>query len=231
MAEKKEDKTDYSNSALSEDEISQLIGALGPSKTQEEAAEPPDNNTLTITNNLDTTVKHDGDVLIEGMMLPGSRIEASGYITVTGGIIGAVIISAIGVSTPFAEMSRIISEGDLMATSHLLNCEVHCGEGIYCASNTGSIIRGGKYHAYETIQADIFGSPLEVQTELRLVKSDPLLKTIFKLKESGDVYYRKIAATQKVYPNTNFAIYDYFYSNRKMMDEPFILDISMLGGE
>lgn len=231
MAEKKEDETDYSKSALSENEISQLIGALGPSNTQEEASEPPDNNTLTIKSNLDTTVKHDGNVLVEGMLLPGCKIEASGHSTVTGGIIGAVVISTLGVDTPFAEMSVIISEGDLMATSHLLNCEVHCGEGIYCASGTGSIIRGGLYMAYETIQADIFGSPLEVSSKLKLVKSDPLLKTIFKLKESGDVYYQKIAATQKVYPNTDFAIYDYFYSNRKMMAEPFILDIGMMGGE
>ena len=217
-------------------DIDALLAALQPAPEKQqplkalpsESGEVRDGERLTIDNDFGGRLIYNGHVTMRGRLLPGSRVETSGCLSVAGGITGAVIHAGLGVTTPFIEMSTVVAEDDLLITSHILSSEIICAGGIYCSA--GSRITGGICSAYYTVQADVFGDTMGALTDIKLVKSHPRLKKAFDPGTRGDPYIHKIVAMQKVWDGTLLAIREYSYFLRKSLDGPFVLDISMLGG-
>ena len=215
---------------IPQEDIDKLLSAITPRNNKQKPLieHPVSPDILTINEDLQGELIHDGTVIIRGRAFPGSRIEVTGNITVTGGVTGGEIIAGQGIITPFFEMSSVICQGDLLVTSHLLNCTVCCGGGIYCSA--GSTIRGGNYSAYYTIQADYIGHPFEINTKLELIKSNSNLTNSFNPELKGDPYLYNLVALKKVWPETIMGIYGHFYSPVEKIDGPFIVDSSMIGG-
>lgn len=206
------------------EEIKKLLLAFSANDDSEENTE---SNCFTIPNNISGELNYKGSVIIEGRVLPGSVINISGSLIVKKGISGAIINTGEDVKTPYIEMSRIISEGDLLVTSYLLSCNVLCSGNIFCSS--GSVINGGFYSAFYSIQADFLGSSMGSETNLNLIRSHSSLNKDFNPVDIADKYLHQIVALQKVWKGTEIDIYGDTYSFRGNKEGITIIGNSKVG--
>ena len=183
---------------------------------------------LTVEEDLSGELVHNGSVIIRGRILPGSKIRVSGYLNAIGGMLGADVYCGQGLSTPFIEMSSVISQDDILVTSHILSSRVKCGGGIYCSS--GSFIRGGRCLAFNTIQADVFGDSFGAVTDLKLVKSDPQISTVWNPMAKSDPHIMKMVALKKLWQGVQLTLYDRTVHSAKDYEGPVFLKSPGEGG-
>lgn len=213
--------------AFTTEEIKELLAAINVKSNSNQELENDGSDFITVSNNISGELNYNGSVLVEGKILPGSVINISGFLIAQGGISGATINTGRDVKAPYIEMSKIISQGDLLITSYLLGCYVLCAGSIYCSS--GSVIKGGTYSAFYSIQADFFGDPLESKTELYLIRNHSELIKTFKPDDNGDKYLYKIVALQKIWKGTEINVYGDAFSFRGNKDGLTIIENTFYG--
>lgn len=147
-------------------------------------------NILEIDGMIDYLLKDlifDGDIVIQGDVMQGITIKATGSVTIRGtvepayieagkdvilqsGMQGSgkgVIKSGGNVSGKFFEQVSIIADGDVNA-NYILNCDIKCNGKVEVAGNKGAII-GGRVIAGDSIIASIIGNRNEAKTILSLI--------------------------------------------------------------
>lgn len=169
------------------------------------------NNELIITNVLDINddvtpatgyIEFEGDVIIHGNVLAGSRINVGGNLSITGAVEN-VFIHAGGdidikagmqgggegriecdgnIWAKFFEQSSLYAKGDIH-TNSLLNCDVVC-EGSLFVSGRHGIIVGGATAAQGNIEATVLGNMAEVKTLVCAGVSNQLMNEISELEKS-----------------------------------------------
>jgi len=124
-----------------------------------------------------------GNLVIQGMVLPGFILEAGGNIEIQGtvqnatikaggnirlysGITGSEVHCSGDFECRYIESSRIFTIGNIKAES-IVNSDVKCGKSIQVAGKIAKII-GGSYIAGQNIEARSIGSRSNVKTKLEL---------------------------------------------------------------
>lgn len=145
-----------------------------------------------------------GDVIIHGNVTTGSKIFATGTITIDGsaeaceikagkdiilrgGMMGqsrASIISKGNIFAKFAEYTLIECDGAIQVNS-FLDCEVTCGDKVYVNGKQGSIV-GGNVYGVRGIEADSVGNASEIQTEIRAGVGQDTIERIHELEDQLD---------------------------------------------
>lgn len=168
------------------------------------------NDEIIITNILDikddvtpTTgyIEFDGDVVIHGNVLSGSRINVGGNLSIVGAVENVYIhaggdieikagmqgggegrIECDGsVWAKFFEQSSLYVKGDIH-TNSLLNCDVVC-EGSVLVSGRHGIIVGGATAAQGSVEATVLGNMAEVKTFVCAGVSNQLMNEISQLEK------------------------------------------------
>jgi len=142
--------------------------------------------TLYIKGNVDFStgnINANGNVVIQGAVLPGFRVEATGNVEIKGvvenarikaggnvklqsGIIGSELYCSGELKCRYIENSRIFVKKDIKAES-IINSDVKCGKSIKVGGSIAKII-GGSCFAGEDIEARIIGSVSHVRTNLTI---------------------------------------------------------------
>lgn len=156
-------------------------------------------NVLNIKGDVDLTtgdIIFNGDVIVEGNVLSGSMIQATGNLTVVGNVEGATIsadgdivlksgMQGGGKGTitcgcdlwgKFFEHTKLIVRKDLHANS-LLNCESVCDNDIFIHGRHGIIV-GGTTKCRGNINATVIGNMSEVKTDICAGINDTTLSEI-----------------------------------------------------
>ena len=114
-------------------------------------------------------IKAEGDVLVRGIV-EAATIEAKGSITVMGGFQGGgkgTLKAGGSISVGYANEGFLVADGDVIARTQLLNCEVTAGGDVVVESTKGSIA-GGEIRAGKRILAYSLGSKMGVATTLQI---------------------------------------------------------------
>lgn len=147
--------------------------------------------TLYIKENVDTStgnIKVSGNVIINGTVLPGFIVEATGNIQIYGGlssvtlIAGGDIILLGGVisgklqcegdlTSRFIENCKVFVKGNIK-TDYVMNSNIKCGKSLQAINSISKIV-GGNYLVGENIEARIIGSNANIKTYLEL-GTDPI---------------------------------------------------------
>ncbi|MBD3344013.1 MAG: DUF342 domain-containing protein [Chitinivibrionales bacterium] len=166
---------------------------------------------LAIGKNVDYSVgnvKHAGDIVIGGDVMPGFTVEAEGNITVKGQIEAARIISRngtitvqrgilgkgecyiygkAGIHTVFAQEAILETEGVLTIERSCLHCTCSCG--ILRALDHQASVVGGSLRAAKHIEVHQIGTEKLIETRIGLydknrIEAEEKLKEILELKKS-----------------------------------------------
>jgi uncharacterized protein (DUF342 family) len=126
-----------------------------------------------------------GSLLIEGDVRPGFRVSAAGDVLVRGASDGGQVLSESDVRIGrgafggyvkaggnaiirFAQNAHIESEGDVLVSGGVINCEILAGGHVLCNSGKGQI-RGGNVRATRGIAVKDLGSEGHVKTLVEIV--------------------------------------------------------------
>jgi hypothetical protein len=124
-------------------------------------------------------LKAEGDILIRSEV-EAARIEATGNVTVLGGIHGggkALIRAGGHVSAKFANDAAIEAGGDVIIRSQLVNCCVRAHGQVHVQETPGAII-GGEIRSGQKIRSKFLGSPGTVKTLAQIGLDSDLQKKI-----------------------------------------------------
>ncbi len=171
---------------------------------------------------------HEGNIVIEGRLLSGSRIETSGELVVYGGISGSNLIAGKNILAPFIESSRIKCFDDVVVTSIILNSTIVCAGGIYCSPDTGSCISGGECKSLSTIQVDYIGSSLGLNTRAEILNSSDELddgKPVPATATAGS-FYKKFVISNGIAANTKLFSPEGDFIIRTKKEGRFVLPLS-----
>lgn len=144
------------------------------------------NETLVIQKDVDNSTGHikaNGNVIINGAVLPGFIVKAAGNIEVKGNVNSATLKSggdiivrngAIGskiycegdLDIKFIENSNVFVKGNVKAT-YIMNSNIKCGKTVQVAGSISKIV-GGTCIAGENIEARTIGSIAAVKTYLEI---------------------------------------------------------------
>ena len=148
------------------------------------------NETLYISNNVDNStgnIKAIGNIVINGTILPGFKVEAAGNIEVKESV-SSVTIKAGGnivlrrgaitssiccdgdLTSHFIENCNVFVRGDIKS-SYIMNSNIKCGNNIQTIGSISKIV-GGCYMAGGNIESRIIGSIAGVQTFME-IGTDP----------------------------------------------------------
>jgi len=142
--------------------------------------------TLYIKENVDFStgnINANGNVVVQGAVLPGFKVEAAGNVEIKGvvenayikaggnvklhsGIIGSELYCAGELKCRYIENSRIFAKKDIKADS-IINSDVKCGRSIRVGGSIAKII-GGSCFAGQEIEARTIGSISPVRTILQI---------------------------------------------------------------
>lgn len=156
-----------------------------------------------------------GDVIIHGNVTTGSKIIATGSITIDGsaeacelkagkdiilrgGMMGqnkASVRSRGNIFAKFIEYALIECDGAIQANS-FLDCEVVCGDKVYVNGKQGTIV-GGNVYGVRGIETFSAGNASEIQTELRAGVGQDTIERIQKLENQLDQIYESIEKIEK----------------------------------
>lgn len=148
------------------------------------------NETFVVRGNVDSStgnIKVVGSLVVNGMVMPGFRIEAGGGIEVRGivesatviaggniklksGIIGSEVTCDGDVAGRFIENCNLFVKGGILA-EYIVGSTVKCGKTIRTMGNSARII-GGNLMAGMNIEARVIGSPAGITTRLE-IGTDP----------------------------------------------------------
>ena len=150
--------------------------------------------TLYINSDVDNStgnIKVAGNVIINGTVLSGFIVEATGNIQISGGlssvkliaggdiilrggIIGGNISCEGDLTSKFIENCNVFVKGDIK-TDYVLNSNITCGKSLHAINSISKIV-GGKYLVGENIHANIIGSNANVKTYLELGTDPSIIK-------------------------------------------------------
>jgi uncharacterized protein (DUF342 family) len=130
-------------------------------------------------------IKFLGNVVVNGSVLPGFRVEAEGTVVVHGNVDGGLISGGSGVvvdgglrggatvssgadfKARFIENSRVTARGSVEAGEHILHSQVYSGVTVSVRGRKG-LIAGGTIRAKSGILMGSCGSPLATVTALEV---------------------------------------------------------------
>lgn len=142
--------------------------------------------TLYIKDDVDNStgnIKVAGNVIVNGTVLSGFVVEATGNIQIhgglssvtliaggdivlRGGVIGGNLICEGDLTSRFIESCKVFVKGDIK-TDYVMNSDIKCGKNLHAINSISKIV-GGKYLVGENIQANIIGSNASIKTYLEL---------------------------------------------------------------
>ena len=145
-----------------------------------------------------------GDVIIHGNVATGSKIIATGFVTIDGsaeaceiragkdiilrgGMMGqnrASMRSKGNIFAKFIEYALIECDGAIQVNS-FLDCEVVCGDKVYVNGKQGTIV-GGNIYGVRGIEAYSVGNASELQTEIRAGVGLDTIERIHELEDQLD---------------------------------------------
>lgn len=142
--------------------------------------------TLYIKGNVDNStgnINVAGNVIINGTVLSGFIVKATGniqiyggissvtlisggYITLRGGVIGSKITCEGDLTSRFIENCKVFTKGNIQ-TDYVMNSSVKCGKSLKAINSISKLV-GGDYLVGENIEARIIGSNANIKTYLEL---------------------------------------------------------------
>lgn len=148
--------------------------------------------TLYIRDNVDNStgnIKVVGNVVINGTVLSGFIVEATGNIQIYGGLSSVTLIAGgnillsggvIGgnlscegdLTSKFIESCKVFTKGNII-TDYVMNSNITCRKNLFAINSISKIV-GGEYLVSENIQAKTIGSNANVKTYLE-IKTDPAI--------------------------------------------------------
>lgn len=179
-------------------------------------------NRLVINGDVDMSVGNQdflGDIFIQGDVLSGFTIKATGNVFISGLVEGAEIIAGeninIGsgmngnnrgtlragdsIQSSFMENAKVYASGDIKVKS-MISCEVYC-DGTIDASNGIGVLMGGTITAGKSVTAKVIGSKAYRRTEIFLgVMPDTKVKRDQKEEELKNIKTTR----ENLHKNVNF---------------------------
>lgn len=129
-------------------------------------------------------LRAEGDILVRAAV-EAARIEATGNVTILGGIQGggkAFIRAGGNVSAKFASEAAIEASGDVLIHTQLVNCRV-CAQGEVVVEGTPGAMVGGEVRSGQNVRAKSVGSSSGVKTLVQIGLDSDLLRKITALDE------------------------------------------------
>ena len=180
-------------------------------------------NVLEIKSDVDLTtgdVEFNGDVIVHGNVVSGSRINVTGSVSIMGNVEGVTIISGGDITLKlgmqgggrgnikcggdlygkFFEQVNIEVNGDIHASS-MMNCNVNCNGSMFITGKHGILV-GGTISCQGNIEATIIGNLAEVKTYINVGITDQNITELNmlerKLKELSDKINKHNELKQKL---------------------------------
>ncbi|WP_099468274.1 DUF342 domain-containing protein [Konateibacter massiliensis] len=127
-----------------------------------------------------------GDVLVQGNVFAGARIETVGNITVNGHVESSTLLAGKNIllrngmqgdgsgyvfakgniSAKFLENTTVVSNGNIFS-NYILNCDIYANKKVIVSGQRGAII-GGHVRAIEAISASVVGNTAHLQTQMEI---------------------------------------------------------------
>ena len=156
-------------------------------------------NVLEIKSDVDLTtgdVEFNGDVVVHGSVISGSRIKVTGNLTIMGNVEGAHIIADGDITLSsgmqgggrgcveckgdvygkFFEQAKLRVGGTLHAAS-MMNCDCECEGSMYVTGRHGILV-GGRTSCQGDVEATIIGNLAEAKTFLNIGVTDQNIQTL-----------------------------------------------------
>lgn len=190
------------------------------------------NQTLYIKDNVDTStgnIKAVGNVIINGSVLPGFLVEATGNIqcnsvvssatlisggniTLKCGVTGGKIICEGDLTSRFIENTNAFIKGNIKA-DYIMHSTIKCGKNIHTTSSISRIV-GGSYLVGENVVTRTIGSVAGTKTHLELGTDPDLILRQNKLVEEIPALENKLQSL-----NSLISLLQQFESANRLTDD------------